>query len=240
MISMTRPLALGALVFAVATALCRADVTVPNCPAAYRLRNCAVEDPRTAGCGRCDPLPPYNRGFWLNNPRGTGMDDPWRPPKVWPQTRYPVVPAYTRPSYGFYETRWRVLPVCGTPPWTRTPPPPMPPLTEAMPTQRPAAATPSSTPAPTRNSPDSGPPRTVPPKATPPQATPQRRREALPAPTVPPADVPKTGQDEGPMELPIRAATAEPDGVNPNAGVNPNVGINSGVETRPEISVRAF
>ena len=98
-------LALGGLLFGSAVAECSADVTLPNTPAAYRLQNNAVADPRTAGCGR-GPLPPYNRGCWLNNPRGTGIDDPWRPPKVWPQTRYPVVPAYTRPSFGYFDTSW--------------------------------------------------------------------------------------------------------------------------------------
>src|ERR1700722_17648132 len=99
-------LALGGLLFGGALARCPADVTLPNTPAAYRLQNNAVADPRFAGCGR-GPLPPSNPGCWLNNPRGTGIDDPWRPPKVWPQTKYPVVPAYTRPSYGYYETSWR-------------------------------------------------------------------------------------------------------------------------------------
>jgi hypothetical protein len=98
MIAMTRPLFLGAFVIAATAACCRADVTCPNSPAAYRLHNNAIEDPRAAGCGRPDQLPPHNRGFFLNNPRGTGVDDPWRPPRVWPQTRYPVVPAYSRPS----------------------------------------------------------------------------------------------------------------------------------------------
>jgi hypothetical protein len=233
MIAMTRALVLGALVIAAAAARCPADVTLPNSPAAYRLHNCAIAEPRTAGCGRCDPLPPYNRGFFLNNPRGTGMDDPWRPPRVWPQTRYPVVPAYARPSYGYYETGWRVLPVCGTPPWVRTPPIPEPPPALPAPTQRPAVATPASGPrpaaSPNANTPESGPPRAVPPKATPP-----RRNEALPAPNLPPANEPKTDRGEIPLESPVRAAMADPD------GFSSNVDNNSEAKSHPDIAVRAF
>jgi len=233
MIAMTRALVLGALVIAAAAARCRADAMCPNSPAAYRLHNSAIAEPRTAGCGRCDPLPPYNRGFFLNNPRGTGMDDPWRPPRVWPQTRYPVVPAYARPSYGFYETRWRVLPVCGTPPWVRTPPVPQPPPALPAPAQRPSAATPAPGPrpaaSPNANTPESGPPRAVPPKATTPH-----RNEALPAPNLPPANEPKTDRGEIPLELPARAAMADPD------GFSTNVGNNSEAGSPPAMSVRAF
>jgi hypothetical protein len=91
---------------------CPADPPVYGTPASYRLFNTSTVGPGSAGCGRYEPLPCCNPGRALDNPRGTGMDDPWRPPHVWPQTRYPVVPAYTRPSYGFYETTWRVLPLC--------------------------------------------------------------------------------------------------------------------------------
>ena len=86
-----------------------------NSPASYRLFNTNTMGPRTS-CGRCDPVPWCNPGFFLNNPRGTGPDDPWRPPHCWPQTRYPVVPAYTRPSYGYYETSWRLLQLCNPTP----------------------------------------------------------------------------------------------------------------------------
>ena len=95
---------------------CFADPPSCNSPAAYRLFNTSTMGPGTAGCGRYEPIPCPNQGWFLNNPRGTGMDDPWRPPKIWPQTRYPVVPAYTRPSYGYYETSWRVMPLCNPAP----------------------------------------------------------------------------------------------------------------------------
>jgi hypothetical protein len=94
---------------------CSADPPSCNSPAAYRLFNTST-GPGTVTCGRYEPIPPVNPGFFLSNPRGTGTDDPWRPPTHWPQTRYPVVPAYTRPSYGFYETSWRVLPLCNPAP----------------------------------------------------------------------------------------------------------------------------
>ncbi len=58
MIAMTRPLALGGLLTVLAVARCPADVTLPNTPAAYRLQNNAVADPRFAGCGR-GPLAPF-------------------------------------------------------------------------------------------------------------------------------------------------------------------------------------
>jgi len=98
-----------------------ADPPLYSSPASYRLFNPATMGPRTSGCGRCEPLPCCNPGHPLDNPRGTGMDDPWRPPQVWPQTRYPVVPAYTRPSYGYYETSWRILPLCNPTPATAGP-----------------------------------------------------------------------------------------------------------------------
>ena len=98
-----------------------ADPPLYSSPASYRLFNPATMGPRTSGCGRCEPLPCCNPGHPLDNPRGTGMDDPWRPPQVWPQTRYPVVPAYARPSYGYYETSWRILPLCNPTPATAGP-----------------------------------------------------------------------------------------------------------------------
>jgi hypothetical protein len=99
---------------------CSADPPSCNSPASYRLFNTST-GPGTATCGRYEPIPWVNPGWFLNNPRGTGVDDPWRPPTHWPETRYPVVPAYTRPSYGFYETSWRVLPLCNAPPRTAGP-----------------------------------------------------------------------------------------------------------------------
>ena len=98
-----------------------ADPPLCNTPASYRLFNPSTMGPRTSGCGRCEPIPCANPGFFLDNPRGTGVDDPWRPPQKWPETRYPVVPAYTRPSYGFYETSWRVLPLCNPAPYVAGP-----------------------------------------------------------------------------------------------------------------------
>jgi hypothetical protein len=205
-------LALGGLTVGGTIARCSADVTLPNTPAAYRLQNNAVADPRSPGCGR-GPLPPYNRGCWLSNPRGTGIDDPWRPPKVWPQTRYPVVPAYTRPSFGFYDTSWRVLNVCGDSPYTRTPPLPGPTVLPPAPSQRPAANHPSGAGNPAEPTPSRpSPPKAVPPKATAPdQGFQPRTNEAQPAPTLPPANVPKAGELDGPADLPMRAAMAEPD-----------------------------
>jgi hypothetical protein len=126
MISMRRTLLAGVLAALgsgslgsgnlVLSARCFADPPSCNSPAAYRLFNTSTMGPGTAGCGRYEPIPCPNQGWFLNNPRGTGMDDPWRPPKIWPQTRYPVVPAYTRPSYGYYETSWRVMPLCNPAP----------------------------------------------------------------------------------------------------------------------------
>ncbi len=125
-----------------------ADPPLCNTPASYRLFNPSTMGPRTSGCGRCEPVPCPNPGFFLDNPRGTGMDDPWRPPQKWPQTRYPVVPAYTRPSYGFYETSWRVLPLCNrvpnvagplSPPDLAYHQPPMPPVAPIRSQQAPAA-----------------------------------------------------------------------------------------------------
>jgi hypothetical protein len=217
-------LVLGGLVVGGAVARSSGDVTLPNSPAAYRLQNNAVADPRTAGCSR-GTLPPYNRGCWLNNPRGTGIDDPWRPPKVWPETRYPVVPAYTRPSFGYFDTSWRVLNVCGDSPYTRTPPLPAPTVFPPAPVQRPAAGkSPADVNSPGGPNPPAGgnpteqnPPRAVPPRAVPPKATtPEpsfqpRTNEGQPAPTLPRANVPKAGELDTPAEFPTRAAMAEPD-----------------------------
>jgi hypothetical protein len=124
MISMRRALLPGLLAALglgqMAPSSLRADDPGINTPASYRLYNPSTIGPGTS-CGRDAPLPCCNPGFFLNNPRGTGMDDPWRPPRCWPQTRYPVVPAYTRPSYGYYETSWRVLPLCNPTPATAGP-----------------------------------------------------------------------------------------------------------------------
>jgi hypothetical protein len=226
MIAMTRPLALGGFLTVLAVARCPADVTLPNSPAAYRLQNNAVADPRFAGCGR-GSLPPSNPGCWLNNPRGTGIDDPWRPPKVWPQTKYPVVPAYTRPSYGYYETTWRVMCLPGTSPMTRTPPPPMPPA-QLPPMQRPVSVAPGTKPGTSTSPADSGPPRAVPPRATPPQ------NEGTPAPTLPPANVPKTGQSDFQNFAPTRAAMAEPDEFGTGASIRQESA------SQPEVTVRPF
>jgi hypothetical protein len=149
-----------------------ADPPLYSTPASYRLFNPATMGPRTTGCGRCEPLPCCNPGHPLNNPRGTGMDDPWRPPHVWPQTRYPVVPAYVRPSYGYYETSWRILPLCnpaaaaagpifppgwqsGQPPGSIPPAGPIPPAQSGQPAAepplpRPPVVPPAMQPAPER------------------------------------------------------------------------------------------
>lgn len=233
-------LVFGGLLVGGAVAPCSADVTLPNTPAAYRLQNNAVADPRTAGCCR-GPLPPYNRGCWLNNPRGTGIDDPWRPPKVWPQTRYPVVPAYARPSFGYYDTSWRVLNVCGDSPFTRTPPFPAPTVEPPPPVRRPAATNPPGgvTPPGGVNPAEPTPPRAVPPKAVPPKATQPdqfepRTNETQPAPGLPRAKVPKAGELDSPAEFPTRAAMAEPDEFSSTPRPAPSQGA------QPEFSVHAF
>jgi hypothetical protein len=168
----------------------RADDTPVNTPASYRLYNPCTMGPGSSGCGRPEQRPYCNSGWFLNNPRGTGSDDPWRPPHCWPQTRYPVVPAYTRPSYGYYETSWRVLPLCNPTPATAGPiypagyasnnvPAAQPqPMQGSQPTQplpqgtasqgqlpRPPVVPPAVQPGP------QGPPTAVPPAATPPGAT---------------------------------------------------------------------
>jgi hypothetical protein len=228
-------LAFSGLIVGAAVAQCSADITLPNTPAAYRLQNNAVADPRTAGCCR-GPLPPYNRGCWLNNPRGTGIDDPWRPPKVWPQTRYPVVPAYTRPSFGYYDTSWRVLSVCGDSPFPRTPPLPGPTVQPPAPVQRPSK-TPSKD---GMNPAEPTVPRAVPPKAVPPKATAPdqgfqpRTNEAQPAPNLPPANVPKAGELDESGPSPMRAAMAEPDEFSTTPRQTPTE------YSQPEVSVRPF
>jgi hypothetical protein len=234
-------LALGGLIVGGVVARSSADVTLPNTPAAYRLQNNAVADPQTAGCCR-GALPPYNRGFWLNNPRGTGIDDPWRPPKVWPQTRYPVVPAYTRPSFGFYDTSWRVLNVCGDSPYPRTPPLPAPTVLPPAPVQRPATGNPpaGANPLGGANPGEPTPPRATPPRAVPPKATAPtdqgfqpRTNEAPTTPTLPPARVPKTGELDSPGDFPTRAAMAEPDEFSAAPTTAPSQG-------QPEVGIHPF
>jgi hypothetical protein len=160
---------------------CAADPPPCNSPASYRLFNPSTMGPRLPGCcGRNEPIPCCNPGRPLDNPRGTGMDDPWRPPQVWPQTRYPVVPAYTRPSYGYYETSWRVLPLCNREPaiagpiypagWQSNQPgaplqPPQP-VPEQGPLPRPPVVPPAVQAAP------EGPPVATPPAAVPPGGRP--------------------------------------------------------------------
>jgi hypothetical protein len=137
-------------------------------------------------CDRFVPLPPHNAGCTIFNLPATGKDDPWRPPKVWPQTKYPVVPSYTRPSYGYYETSWRVLCVGGTAPAPvqaslGVAPPPVPNAYAVQPTPAPAVT-----------------PRPTPPQVTPPQAQPQVQppQATQPAPTIqgPQTVVPPPGQ----------------------------------------------
>jgi hypothetical protein len=114
-------------------------------------------------------LPPGNPGCWLYNPHGTGIDDPWRPPHVWPQTKYPVVPAYSRPSFGYFETRWRILPVCGNPPVIRVP-------HIFLPQPAPADKAPASGAKKDVKSPSTSPDESTPAPANPPKATPPRQQ----------------------------------------------------------------
>jgi hypothetical protein len=174
---------------------CPADPPPYNSPASYRLFNPSTMGPRTPGCGRYEPIPCCNPGRPLDNPRGTGMDDPWRPPQVWPQTRYPVVPAYTRPSYGYYETSWGVLALCNREPTIAGPiypagyqsSQPAGPIQPA-PTQgllpRPPVVPPAVGPAPT------GPPAATAPGFTPRGANEQRTAPNTAAPAGPPTAVP--------------------------------------------------
>jgi hypothetical protein len=177
-------------------------------------------------CDRFIPLPPHNPGCTCLNLPGTGKDDPWRPPKVWPQTKYPVVPAYTRPSYGYFETSWRVLSVCGAVPAVPqstlgVAPPPVPTAYAASPTPipvtpprnpatapqpAPAQVQPPETVAPTTPLPPRGPVQTGPPKATAPvyPLKPRRPQTVAPAPGQP--ITPPAGNKQGALEYepPIR------------------------------------
>jgi hypothetical protein len=186
MISMRRTLFPGMLaaVWLGVSGLCawgqaQADPPLLNTPASYRLFNPSTMGPRTSGCGRCEPLPCSNPGCFLNNPRGTGSDDPWRPPHCWPQTRYPVVPAYTRPSYGYYETSWRILPLCNPTPSAAGPiypagyqsTSPTAPPAGAVPQAQPGNA-PGTLPRPPVVPPAGQPAQPGPPAATPPTANP--------------------------------------------------------------------
>jgi hypothetical protein len=158
---------------------CAAQPPAYGTPASYRLYNPSTLGPRLPGCNRCEPIPCPNPGCSLDNPRGTGIDDPWRPPHMWPQTRYPVIPAYTRPSYGFYETSWRVLPLCNPTPTTAGPVmypvasqnPPVPTPASPGPLPRPPVVPPAVQPAPT-GTPGANPPVPTLPGATPPAVTP--------------------------------------------------------------------
>jgi hypothetical protein len=198
---------------------CAAQPPAYGTPASYRLYNPSTMGPRLPGCNRCEPIPCPNPGCSLDNPRGTGMDDPWRPPHVWPQTRYPVIPAYTRPSYGFYETSWRVLPLCNPTPTTAGPvmypvalqnqpaptqaPLPRPPVVPPA-VQRAPAGTPGANP-PVPTLPNATPPAATPPAATPPGTGPagDRLRGPATAPAGPPRAV-------DPMQLgPPKAAPTD-------------------------------
>jgi hypothetical protein len=198
MISMRRSLLpgmLAALWLSHAGLSARGDADPPlyNSPASYRLFNPSTMGPRTSGCGRCEPLPSCNPGFFLNNPRGTGMDDPWRPPKIWPQTRYPVVPAYARPSYGYYETSWRVLPLCNPTPAAAGP------IFPAGYQSNPSAGLmPPAGPTPPAQSGQQGPVQEPPlprPPVVPPAVQPAQPR---PPAATPPAAVPPSGLPGGP------------------------------------------
>jgi hypothetical protein len=197
-------------------------------------------------CDRYVPLPPHNPGISWYNLLGTGKDDPWRPPKVWPETRYPVVPAYTRPSYGYYETSWRVLSVCGAVPAVPestlgvTPPPPpgsyvspaVAPPTRPAPaaTTIPQTGPPATQPAPVVvpqvtppiQAPPGG-PQTGPPRATPPVVRPRPRRPQAVAPAPGPQVVPPPNKPQGALEfeMPVRTTMANPANEEPEIAVRP-------------------
>jgi hypothetical protein len=225
------------------------DPSLYSSPASYRLFNTNTMGPRTPGCGRSEPLPCCNPGFVLDNPRGTGMDDPWRPPTKWPETRYPVVPAYMRPSYGFYETSWRVLPLCNPTPSTagpvypagysfNTPAQPVPaaqPAPPQTPLPRPPVVPPAMIPAqpgaPAATPPGASAPvpsRVVPPVPLQPQKATPPTNELQPQPPKATPPVPNPTQDrlkQGavPVEPPQRSAMLELQG-----------------EEAPEVRVQAF
>ncbi len=177
-----------AIALALAPSWCRGE----GPPAWYRMYNEGAEcTPRLPGCGRCEPIPPYNPGCSLENPRGTGVDDPWRPPHVWPQTRYPVVPAYTRPSFGYHETRWSILPVSDCYPVIQrvTAAPPIPrPIPTPVPAAPPAAAPASN---------GTGPGAEKVPAARPPEVAPEMR--PLPTPQIHPQQGPNPPQGAPPV-----------------------------------------
>jgi hypothetical protein len=230
-----------------------ADPPLYNTPASYRLFNPTTMGPRTTGCGRCEPLPCCNPGCSLDNPRGTGLDDPWRPPHVWPQTRYPVVPAYTRPSYGYYETSWRLLPLCNPTPCTAgpvypagyqssQPPASVPPASTApvAPAQQPAATQEPPLPRPPVVPPavqpaQQGPPAAVPPAAgglpgvplQPKKATPPTNELQPPPPKATPPAVPR-----------LRGAT--PQGANPSDPLQREALLDLQGQETQEIRVQPF
>ncbi len=207
--------------------VCRADGPWFAGASMQRLRNDYADGPYPSGCGRPGCVPAYNPGCWSHNPPGTGADDPWRPPHYWPQTRYPVVPAYTRPSFGYYETSWRLLPVqtcsaCGGMPATLGAYPPQQPLLQQQPVQPkvPAAVPPV--------------PAAVPPAQSETPAAPVSPQNAVPVPQEP---LPK------PEAAPKREAPP-PKLKNERAGLEPNAPPDRAAMLEPspdaEISVHAF
>jgi hypothetical protein len=183
-------------------------------------------------CDRFVPLPPHNAGCALFNLPSTGKDDPWRPPKVWPQTKYPVVPSYTRPSYGYYETSWRVLCVGGTAPapvqsTLGIAPPPVPSVAQPTPA---SAVTPR--PSTQQTAPPQAQPQVQPPQASPPQpGGPQQPGAQVPQTIVPPVTQPapqigptQTGPPKAtPPSSPFPLKPRRPENVAPAPGpqVNP-------------------
>jgi hypothetical protein len=160
----------------------------PTSPAAERLANTSFGCAPTSCPRTGPPLPPFNPGKWYNNPLGTGRDDPWRPPHKWPNTRYPVVPAYAQPNYGYFETTWREIPVAhrclaqvpAPTPWPSLPTPTRPPaapgapqtapggLPRETPPEAPVQGPPAASPPPDATAPARPPAAGTPPKATPP------------------------------------------------------------------------
>lgn len=196
MITTARALFSGSLTGAALCTACLAD----GPPLAWnRLYNTSAECQPSPGFARNEPLPPLNPGVFLNNPRGTGIDDPWRPPHVWPQTRYPVVPAYARPCYGYFETSWRTLPVCSCGPMLQpsqmlAPNPPIPPIAPVRP--------PVTAPPPMSNGTPATPPIPSPPANEPGPAAP---RNPVSAPAVRPTPGPAPGMSPPPQVAPPQA-----------------------------------
>lgn len=180
---------------------------MPEGPAARRLYNGYRPAPPCCPGVRCTTLPPINPGLPWENPPCTGKDDPWRPPHIWPKTRYPVVPPYGRPNYGYYETSWRLIPIADSgsrPMRSGTPGSARPAPAANAETMNPAVS--PSTPA--EQSPLT--PTDAPPgKGAAPRPTTPPTRQPLPAPT--PKKEPKVTEAE--TELPPRSAMiVAPDG----------------------------